>query len=125
VTSAPATGPLSATELAAARCTHLGSDARLPGDRLQAQLTRLPRWSVRDGALEATYTFADYHGTIAFVNALAAMVHAEDHHPDLSVGYDRCTVRWCTHSAGGITMNDFICAAKADAVHARLHDAKG
>ena len=55
----------------------------------------------------------------AFVNAVAWMVHAEDHHPDLHVGYNRCTVRWNTHSVAGISENDFICAAKTDATFAR------
>jgi 4a-hydroxytetrahydrobiopterin dehydratase len=108
----------SVAELAASHCTHLGSDARLPDTRLHDLVALLPNWSVRDGALQATFRFADYHRTIDFVNALAEMVHAEDHHPDLLVGYDRCTVRWSTHSAGGITMNDVVCAARADAVHA-------
>jgi len=63
-----------------------------------------------------SYDFADYYETIAFVNALAFMVHREDHHPDLVVTYNRCTVRFSTHSARGITENDLICAAKADAI---------
>jgi 4a-hydroxytetrahydrobiopterin dehydratase len=113
----------SAAELAASHCTHLGRDARLSDEQLHLQLAELPRWSVRDGALQATYTFANYHRTIEFVNALAEQVHAEDHHPDLAVGYDRCTVRWSTHSAGGITLNDLVCAAKSDAVHALLQGA--
>ncbi len=53
---------------------------------------------------------------MAFVNALAWIAHTEDHHPDLQVGYYRCTVRFSTHSVGGISVNDFICAAKADAL---------
>ena len=53
------------------------------------------------------------------MNALAWIVHAEDHHPNLAVGYNRCEVRFSTHSAGGITDNDFICAAKADAIYAQ------
>jgi 4a-hydroxytetrahydrobiopterin dehydratase len=44
------------------------------------------------------------------------MVHREDHHPDLVVGYNRCEIRFSTHSAAGVTENDFICAAKADAI---------
>jgi len=50
------------------------------------------------------------------VNALAWIAHTEDHHPDLAVSYDRCVVRFNTHSVGGISINDFICAAKADAL---------
>ena len=77
---------------------------------------QLSGWQVADGALEKTFAFRDYHETIAFVNALAWVAHTEDHHPDLRVGYDRCVVRYSTHSAGGITRNDFICATKADAL---------
>jgi len=53
---------------------------------------------------------------MAFVNALAFMAHREDHHPDLGVHYDRCVVRYSTHDVGGLSENDFICAAKADAL---------
>jgi len=49
------------------------------------------------------------------------MIHSEDHHPDLRVGYDRCEVSFSTHSAGGVTENDFICAAKTDAIHAHRY----
>ena len=73
-------------------------------------------WRLIDGALEKTYTFKNYHETIGFVNALAFIANAEDHHPDLAVSYGRCTVRFNTHSVGGISVNDFICAAKVDAL---------
>lgn len=86
---------------------------------IEVQLSELAGWSFRDGALERCYVFRDYHDAIAFVNALAWMVHGEDHHPDLQVGYNRCTVRWNTHSVDGISENDFICAAKSDAVFGR------
>jgi 4a-hydroxytetrahydrobiopterin dehydratase len=86
---------------------------------IEVQLHELAGWSHRDGAIERTYAFRDYHDTLAFVNALAWMVHGEDHHPDLHVGYNRCAVRWSTHSVGGISENDFVCAAKSDAVFTR------
>lgn len=76
----------------------------------------LPGWSVTDGALARSYTFDDFHHTMAFVNAVAWIAHREDHHPDLDVGYGRCALRWSTHSAGGITRNDFICAARVEAL---------
>lgn len=105
-----------AAELLAARCRPLEGDAAMGSGRVTAQLSVLPQWRLVDDAIGRTYRFADYFETIAFVNALAWMVHREDHHPDLRVGYDRCEVRFRTHSAGGITENDFICAAKADAI---------
>ena len=83
---------------------------------VQAQLSQAPGWSLVDGAIQKRYEFADYHHTMAFVNALAWVAHAQDHHPDLLVSYNRCTVRFNTHSVGGISVNDFICAAKVDAL---------
>ena len=53
---------------------------------------------------------------MAFVNALAWIAHSEDHHPDLEVGYRHCRVRFSTHSVGGLSENDFICAARVDAL---------
>ena len=86
----------------------------------QAQITihlaAAPGWTCVDGALQKRFEFADYHHTMAFVNAVAWIAHAQDHHPDLALSYSRCTVRFNTHSVGGISLNDFICAAKVDAL---------
>ncbi len=72
-----------------------------------------------DGKVIAkTWSFKNFHETMAFVNALAWVAHREDHHPDMSVGYDRCRVEFSTHSIGGISENDFICAAKIEALGA-------
>lgn len=73
-------------------------------------------WSVStDGReLARTFDFPGYYRTMAFVNAVAWIAHVEGHHPDLEVGYSRCVVRWTTHAVGGLTENDFICAAKVD-----------
>ena len=75
-------------------------------------------WALNEDATEIarTYTFKNYYRTMAFVNALAWIAHAEDHHPDLEVGYNRCHVRYSTHAIGGLSQNDFICAAKIDAL---------
>ena len=97
-------------------CAPLTGRDALDATAIDAQLAVLPRWSLVDGALQASYAFADWWETIAFVNALAWMVHRQDHHPDLQVSYDRCTVRWNTHSAHGVTVNDFVCAARTDAI---------
>lgn len=75
-------------------------------------------WQRVDGALQKRFDFPDFHRTMAFVNALAWIAHGADHHPDLSVHYGHCTVRWSTHSAGGITALDFDCAARVDALGA-------
>ncbi len=79
-------------------------------------LAQVSGWHLDNGAIEKTFSFKNYHETMAFVNALAWVAHTEDHHPDLAVSYNRCVVRFNTHSVGGISVNDFICAAKADAL---------
>jgi len=66
--------------------------------------------------ISRTFKFSNYYQTMAFVNALAWIVHAEDHHPDLEVGYNRCHIHFSTHSTGGLSENDFICSAKIDAL---------
>ena len=70
------------------------------------------------GFFAKAWSFKNYYETLAFVNAVAWIVHGEDHHPDLSVGYNRCRVEFSTHSIGGISENDFICAAKIEALAA-------
>ena len=84
--------------------------------RIDADLAQLPGWAHSDGAISKTFAFGTYAETIAFVNAVAAIAQREDHHPDLSVGYDKCRVAYRTHSVGGISANDFICAAKIEAL---------
>jgi 4a-hydroxytetrahydrobiopterin dehydratase len=83
---------------------------------LHLQLT--PGWRIADDgrSLRRSYGFADFYETMAFVNTLAWIANAEDHHPDLEVGYNYCRVTFATHSIGGLSENDFICAAKVDAL---------
>jgi 4a-hydroxytetrahydrobiopterin dehydratase len=90
----------------------------LGADERDAHVATLPGWQYRDGRIEKSFLFANYHETIAFVNALAWIAHHEDHHPDLQVHYNRCVVAFSTHSAGGVTLNDVICAAKAERLFA-------
>lgn len=75
-------------------------------------------WSLSGDGREISRTcrFRDYYHTMAFVNALAWVAHTEDHHPDIEVGYNRCHIRFTTHAIGGLSENDFICAAKIDAL---------
>ena len=77
-------------------------------------------WTLNDAGNEISrsFRFKNYYQTMAFVNALAWVAHQEDHHPDLEVGYSRCVVRYSTHAIGGLSENDFICAAKIDALTA-------
>ena len=98
--------------LAAMHCR--GGAPRLAADELDVFLATLSGWSAVGNTLEKSFAFPNYHATIAFVNALAWTAHREDHHPDLGVHYDRCVVTFSTHSAGGVTLNDVICAAKTE-----------
>lgn len=94
--------------------------AALGADAIAALLPQVPGWSVADGKLARSFTFKNYHDTMAFVNALAWISHHQDHHPELIVTYKECAVRYNTHSAGGaLSDNDFICAARASALYAQ------
>lgn len=102
--------------LAQAHCLpRKGSEHRLGQARIAELLPQIPGWELaEDGhALSRTFHFRNYHETMAFVNALAYVAHREDHHPDLSVHYDRVLVRFSTHDVDGLSENDFICAARA------------
>ncbi len=79
-------------------------------------LKQLDGWELGDKRISKTFTFKNYYQTIAFVNAVAWMTHREDHHPDMTVGYSKCRVEYTTHAIGGLSDNDFICAAKVDAL---------
>ncbi|AMO24344.1 4a-hydroxytetrahydrobiopterin dehydratase [Ramlibacter solisilvae] len=84
------------------------------------RLSTQPGWQLTgsgaDVAIEKTYTFANYYETISFVNAVAFIANAQDHHPDLSVHYSRCVVRFNTHDVQGLTDTDFECASLVDAL---------
>ncbi|WP_082569038.1 4a-hydroxytetrahydrobiopterin dehydratase [Rhizobacter sp. Root1221] len=96
-------------------CQHQ-TGAAMSDTQVHDHLAQLSSWKTTGGAIEKAFTFKNFHETMAFVNALAWIAHTEDHHPDLQVGYNRCTVHYSTHSVGGLSVNDFICAAKADAL---------
>ena len=87
------------------------------GEKLRSELTS--DWVVNmesGGVLRRAFAFRDFYRTMSFVNALAHIANIEDHHPDLEVGYNYCRVRYSTHSIGGLSENDFICAAKIDLI---------
>ncbi|ACM34131.1 MULTISPECIES: 4a-hydroxytetrahydrobiopterin dehydratase [Diaphorobacter] len=92
----------------------------LKATEIVAKLVDLPGWQLSgdgaDVAIEKTYRFANYHETMAFVNAVAFIAHAQDHHPDLSVHYGRCVVRLNTHDVAGISATDIDCATRIDAL---------
>ncbi len=75
-------------------------------------------WRLADDArsIRRELGFKDFYRTMSFVNALAHIANIEDHHPDLEVGYNYCRVLFSTHAVKGLSENDFICAAKVDAI---------
>ena len=92
----------------------------LSTDDITQYLPLVSGWALQENKLCKTFAFHDYYDTLAFLNAMAYIVHAEDHHPELTVTYNRCVVKFDTHSVnegrGGLSINDFICAAKVDAL---------
>jgi 4a-hydroxytetrahydrobiopterin dehydratase len=108
---------LTFAELADGACRPLAGDGqRLDAAALAAALALLPDWEGNGEAIAKTFPFSRYESTLAFVNAVARIAQEQDHHPDIAFGYDRCSVAWSTHSVGGVTLNDLICAAKTEAL---------
>ena len=93
-----------------------GGVTPLTTQEAECLLKTLDGWALSGKDLVKTYRFRNYHETMAFVNATAWVSHREDHHPDLEVSYRECRVRYSTHAIGGLSENDFICAAKIDAL---------
>jgi 4a-hydroxytetrahydrobiopterin dehydratase len=86
----------------------------LAESELKQQVQELDGWEVRGGALEKSFDRGDFDGSIAFVNAIAKAANAADHHPDISIAWDTVTLRWVSHSEGGITEKDIAMARKSD-----------
>ncbi len=103
-------------DLARQQCQPQGKDGGLDAQKAANLLNDLPGWSLEGDAITKTYQFDNYHQAVAFVNATAWVSHRQDHHPDLEVGYNKVTVRYSTHSVGGVSINDFICAAKLESL---------
>jgi len=108
------------TDLVERRCKPCeGKVAAYSAEQAKAELKQLSAdWRlIEDGkALKRDFAFRDFYRTMSFVNALAHVANIEDHHPDLEVGYNYCRVRYSTHAIGGLSENDFICAAKIDRI---------
>ena len=106
-------------ELARKKCKPCeGGVAPLTADQVRPMLKGLEGWEADGNGIAKTYRFKNYFETMAFVNAVAYIAHRQDHHPDLSVHYTRVAVHYSTHDAGGVTLNDCICAAKVEALAA-------
>lgn len=111
------------TELTQKRCRPCeGGVPALGAEEAQRLLRQLgPEWRLAedDKAIRRELRFPDFYRAMSFANAVAHVANVEDHHPDLEVGYGYCRVRFSTHAIGGLSENDFICAAKVDAIPLR------
>lgn len=98
-----------------------GSENALSRAEVAELMPQISGWTLRaDGtALVKSFRFADFHQTLGFINAVGFMANHQDHHPDIEAGYGNCQLLWSTHDVGGLSLNDFICAARTDALLAR------
>lgn len=107
------------TDLLTQQCGPLSSDtSALSNAEATALLQQLnPQWTLdtEQKTIAHSYPFKNYYQTMACVNVIAQISHQQDHHPDLLVQYNQCTVTYSTHSVSGLSINDFICAAKINA----------
>lgn len=105
-------------ELATRQCTPPPEGAKpLAGKQLDDLATQLHEdWllSADKLSIERDFGFSNFHQTMAFVNAVAWIAHQQDHHPDMEIGYKHCKVHYSTHTVGGLSENDFICAARIE-----------
>lgn len=105
-----------ARSLADGRCRPMRGQAPMSATEVARHLGALSGWSVDRGTLCKRFDFDDYAQTLAFVAAVGWMALRQDHHPDLRVDHAGCSVCWSTHDVGGLSMNDFVCAARTDAL---------
>ena len=105
-------------DLTTRHCESCEGGSALSAERARELLAQVPGRTLESGgtAIRRAFEFKNYYETVAFVNAIAWISHREDHHPDLEVGYKTCRVRYSTHAVGGLSENDFICAAKVSAL---------
>ncbi|MDX1460895.1 MAG: 4a-hydroxytetrahydrobiopterin dehydratase [Xanthomonadales bacterium] len=86
--------------------------------RIERYLEQVPgwRWSAGRRQISRHFDFNGFDRTMAFVNAVAWIAHRQGHHPDFRAGFDYCDVTLTTHAIDGLTENDFICAARINAL---------
>jgi 4a-hydroxytetrahydrobiopterin dehydratase len=109
------------TDLLKIRC--VGCEGGVPAmtqDEVNQLLHQIPGWEVSKDAksIHRRFSFKGFYKTMAFVNAVAWVANQENHHPDMEVGYNYCNIKYTTHAVDGLTQNDFICAAKINALNA-------
>jgi 4a-hydroxytetrahydrobiopterin dehydratase len=108
---------MSINQLAEASCQpRKGAADALDDASVSTHLASLSGWKkTADGkAISKDFRFPDFHHTLGFINAVGFMANAQDHHPDLEAGYGHCRLSWSTHDVGGLSLNDFICAARVE-----------
>ena len=109
---------MSADDFAKRKCVPCEGGVSPYGDEeARKMLKSLKGWIIENNTLVKLYPFTNYYQNMAVVNALEWISQREDHHPDLQVGYNKCRVEYTTHAIGGLSENDFICAAKCDALY--------
>jgi len=89
----------------------------LSGNDIKSHLKEIsPEWQLAEDnkSISRTFKLKNYYDTMAFVNVVAMVAHRQDHHPEMTVTYNTCRVEFSTHSVDGLSLNDFICAAKVD-----------
>ena len=108
------------TDLLKIRC--VGCEGGIPAmqrDEIKQLLPQINGWEVSEDSkfISRRFNFKGFYKTMAFVNAIAWIANQENHHPDMEVGYNYCHVKYSTHAVDGLTQNDFICAAKVNALN--------
>lgn len=103
-------------DLANEACKPVGPNDRLDDKKAKGLLKDVPGWNLKDGSLERDFRFSDFTGSMAFVNTVALVAESEDHHPDLCVSYNKVHLTLTTHGIKGLSRNDFIMAAKINAL---------
>ena len=101
--------------MACRACT--GSEERLTGPDLTQYAAEVPDWAVVNGQrIERTFKFPDFRSALEFVNRVGELAQREQHHPDIHLSYGKVKVELWTHKVHGLSVNDFILAAKIDRI---------
>ena len=89
---------------------------KLDDDVISSNISQLTNWQYNDGVISKKFNFANYDETMKFTNKVADIANAINHHPDMNISFKSCTVVYTTHAVGGISILDFISAARLDSL---------
>lgn len=106
-------------DLLSLRCQHYDHKApQLTDSEINKLLKAIPGWQLTPDKplIYRQFRFKNYYETIAFINAVAWIVHYQDHHPVIRIEYNRCNIEFTTHSINNLSLNDFICAAQINSI---------